>query len=274
MLKNLEIRPVAKRVRRVQLHPLRVPLHPLVLRFALCELGIFVYLLHRYSFICCIFGYRSSPSLLPCLADFIVNDFEPPGMLAWLRARLYRGARAIDIILIFLSLDGTSSVRLKLCCTAAPRQLIFFSVDGTSSGRLKLCCTAAPMLWYSPPYIDGSSSVRLKLCCTAAPRLLMFSLDGTSSLRLKLCCTAAPRLLIFSSLDGTSSVRLNLCCTAAPMLLIFSSLDGSSSARPKFSVPRPVTRRVHWVQLHHQLHQQLDHHPVAPFGVSLCTICT
>ena len=41
-----------------------------------------------------------------------------------------------------------------------------------------------------------------------------------------------------------------------------------------FSVPRPVTRRVHWVQLHHQLHQQLHHHPVTPFGASLCTLCT
>ena len=40
-----------------------------------------------------------------------------------------------------------------------------------------------------------------------------------------------------------------------------------------YSVPRPVTRRVHWMQLHHQLHRQLHHHPVAPFGASLCTLC-
>ena len=69
-------------------------------------------------------GYRSSPSLLPSLVGFIVNDFALSGILAWLRACLYRGAQAIDILLIFSSLDGTSSVRLKLCCTAAPRLLI------------------------------------------------------------------------------------------------------------------------------------------------------
>ena len=78
--------------------------------------------------------------------DFIVNDFASYGILAWLRTWLYRGAQAIDILLIFSSLDGTSSVRLKLCCTAAPRLLIFCSLDGTSSVRLKLCCTAVPML--------------------------------------------------------------------------------------------------------------------------------
>ena len=154
-------------------------------------------------------GYRSSPSLLPCLADFIVDDFATSGILAWLRAWLYRGAQSVDIFLIFSSLDGTSCVRLKICCTAAPRLRIFSSLDGTSS-------------------------VRLKLCCTAALRLLIFSsLDGSSSVRLKLCCIAAPRLLIFSSLDGTSSVRLKLCCTAAPRLLIFCSLYCSSNARPK-----------------------------------------
>ena len=126
-----------------------------------------------------------------------------------------------------------------------------------------------PGYWYLSS-LDGTSSVRLKLCCTAVPKLLIFSsLDGSSSAHLKLCCTAAPRLLIFSSLDGTSSVRLKLCCTTAPRLLIFSSLDGSRSARPKLFCTRPVTRRVHWVQLHHQLH----HHPVAPFGASLCTLC-
>ena len=107
-------------------------------------------------------GYRSSPSLLPCLVDFIVNDFASYGILAWLRAWLHRGAQAIDILLIFSILDGTSSVRLKLCCTAALRLLIF-----------------------SP--LDGTSSIRLKLCCTAASRLLMFSsLDGTSGVRPKL----------------------------------------------------------------------------------------
>ena len=31
-------------------------------------------------------GYRSSPLLLPCLVDFIANDFAPSGIFAWLRA--------------------------------------------------------------------------------------------------------------------------------------------------------------------------------------------
>ena len=153
--------------------------------------------------------------LPPYLVDFIVNDFVPSGILSWLRAWLYRGDQAIDILLIFSCLDNTSSVRLKLWYTAAPRLLIFPSLDGTSSVRLKLCCTAAPRLLILSS-LDGSSSARLELCCTAAPRLLMFpSLDGTSSVRLKLCCTAAPRLLICSSLDGSSSARPKLFCTQA-----------------------------------------------------------
>ena len=127
----------------------------------------------------------------PGLWTSFVNYYAPSGILAWLPAWLNRGAQAIDILLIFSSLDGTSSVRLKLCCTATPGLLIFSS-------------------------LDGSSSVRLKLCCTAAPRLLIFSsLDGSSSVRLKLCCTAAPRLLIVSSLDGSTSARPKLFCTQA-----------------------------------------------------------
>ena len=59
---------------------------------------------------------------------------------------MYRGAQAIDILLIFSSLDDTSSMSLKSCCTAAPMLLIFSSLDGSSSTRLKLCCTAAPRL--------------------------------------------------------------------------------------------------------------------------------
>ena len=34
-----------------------------------------------------------------------------------------------------------------------------------------------------------------------------------------------------------------------------------------YYVPRPVTKRVHWVQLHHQLHRQLHHHPVVPLAL-------
>ena len=141
-------------------------------------------------------------------------------------------------------------MRLKLCRTAAPRLLIFSSLNGTSRVHLKLCCTAAHRL------------------------LILSSLDGTSSVRLKLCCTAAHRLLILSSLDSTSSVRLKLCCTALPRLLtysppyalgIFSSVDGSSCVRLKLCCRyRPVTSRMHWVQLRHQLYQQLQHRPIAP----------
>ena len=70
-------------------------------------------------------------------------------------------------LLIFSYLDGTSSVRLKLCCTAVPRLLTFSSLDGTSSVRLKLCCTAVlRLLIFSFPY--GGSCVRVKLCCTQA----------------------------------------------------------------------------------------------------------
>ena len=64
---------------------------------------------------------------------------------------LYRSAQ----VLIF-SLDGTSSVRLKLCCTAAPRLLIFSSLDSTSSVRLKLCCTAVPKLLIFS-FLNGSN---------------------------------------------------------------------------------------------------------------------
>ena len=38
---------------------------------------------------------------------------------------LYRGAQAINILLMFSSLDGYRSLRQKLCYTAAPRILIF-----------------------------------------------------------------------------------------------------------------------------------------------------
>ena len=62
--------------------------------------------------------------MLPCLVDFNVNYFASYGILVWLPAWLYRGAQVVDILLIFSSLDGTSSVRLKLCCTTAPRLLI------------------------------------------------------------------------------------------------------------------------------------------------------
>ena len=127
------IRPVARRVQWVQLHPLRVhctlcgpiapsayPLHPLALRFAPYVHNIPTDLSAK---LCC----TAAPRLL-----------------------------------IFSSLDGTSSVRLKLCCTAAPRLLIFSSLDGTSSVRLKLCCTAAPRLLIFSS-VDGSSCVRLNL---------------------------------------------------------------------------------------------------------------
>ena len=136
----------------VQLHPLRVPLHPLAL----------------------------------CLAPYVHYV---------LKRQVPNVRTATPRLLILSSLDGTSSVRLKLCCTVAPRLLIFSSIDGSSCVRLKLCCTAEPRLLIFSS-IDGSSCVRLKLCCTAAPRLLiLFSLDGRSCVRLKLCCTAAPRLL-------------------------------------------------------------------------------
>ena len=89
--------------------------------------------------------------------DFIANYFAPSGILTRLRVWPYRDAQATDFLLIFSSLDGTSSVRLKVCCTATPRLLMRSSLDGTSSVRLKLCCTAAPRLLiiYS---LDGSSS--------------------------------------------------------------------------------------------------------------------
>ena len=106
---------------------------------------------------------------------------------------------------------------MKLCCllTAAPRLLIFSSLDGTSSVRLKSCCTTVPRLLIFSS-LDGSSCVRLKLCCSAVPRLLIFcSLDGASSVRLKLCCTAVPRPPLFSFVDGSSCVCLKFRCTQA-----------------------------------------------------------
>ena len=72
---------------------------------------------------------------------------------------------AAPMLLIFSSLDGTSSVRLKLCGTAVPRLLIFSSLDGGICVRLKLCCTAAPRLTIFAS-LDGGSCVRLKLCST------------------------------------------------------------------------------------------------------------
>ena len=105
-----------------------------------CNCTLFRFVLHPMYF-----RYRISPSLLPCLVDLIINDIAPSGILTWLRA----------------------GVRLRLCCAAAPRLLIFSSLNGTSSVRLKLRCTAAPRLLIFSS-LDGSSSVRLKLCCTQA----------------------------------------------------------------------------------------------------------
>ena len=100
---SLPSRPVARRVRRMHLHPLRVPLHPLALRLAPY--------IHMYfgAKLCC----TASPRLL-----------------------------------IFSSLDGTTSLRMKLYCTAVHRLLIFSSLDGSSCVRLKLCCTAVPQATY------------------------------------------------------------------------------------------------------------------------------
>ena len=54
-----------------------ISLHPLALRFVPYVLTWGMYR-----------RLRSSPSLLPCLVDFIANDFAPSGILAWLRAWL------------------------------------------------------------------------------------------------------------------------------------------------------------------------------------------
>ena len=60
--------------------------------------------------------YRSSPSLLPCLVDFIVNDFAPSGILAWLRAWLYRDAQGNYIVkdMSFLRLDLLNLEKIQL----------------------------------------------------------------------------------------------------------------------------------------------------------------
>ena len=69
--------------------------------------------------------------------------------------------------------------------------MILFPLDGTSSVRLKLCCTAAPRLLL-PSSLDGSSSVRLKLYCTAVRRLMiLFPLDGSSR--------RAPEVMLYRS---------------------------------------------------------------------------
>ena len=70
---------------------------------------------------------------------------------------LYRSAQATDILLprwhqqrvpevmLYRSAraDGTSSVRLNLCCTAAPRLFIFSSLDGSGTACPKLFCAQA-----------------------------------------------------------------------------------------------------------------------------------
>ena len=64
--------------------------------------------------LCTYLGYLQELAIVAALpVDFIVNDLAPPGIFAWLRALLYRGAQVFDILLIFSSLDGTNSVRLK-----------------------------------------------------------------------------------------------------------------------------------------------------------------
>ena len=56
---------------------------------------------------------------------------------------MYTVPHSLRLLSIFLSLDGTSSERLKVCCTAQLAvTLDFLSLDGTSSERLKVCCTA------------------------------------------------------------------------------------------------------------------------------------
>ena len=51
--------------------------------------------------------------------------------------RLKLCCTAAPRLLILFSLDGNTCERLKLCCTGVPRLLIS-SLDGTSSVRLKL----------------------------------------------------------------------------------------------------------------------------------------
>ena len=126
----------------MQLHPLRVPLRPLGLRLA---------------------PYVPAPS-------YVVRSAKATDILLS-RSHHQRAPEVMPYrsaqVLIFSSLDVTSSVRLKLCCTAAPRPLIFSSLDGTCSVCLKLCCTAVlGLLIFSS--LDGDSCVRLKLCCTQA----------------------------------------------------------------------------------------------------------
>ena len=67
--------------------------------------------------------------------DFIVNEFAPSGILAWIRTWLYRGAQAIDILLIcliFSSLDGTTAVQRRKGVTAmlTHSSYAFLPLDG------------------------------------------------------------------------------------------------------------------------------------------------
>ena len=90
------------------------------------------------------------------------------------------------------SLDGTSSARLKLCCTAALRPLIFFSLDGTSSVRLKLCCTAVHrVLIFS---LDGSSS---------APEVMLYRSAQASDLLPRWHQQRAPEVMLYRSAQAT-----------------------------------------------------------------------
>ena len=88
--------------------------------------------------------------------------------LWWLTTvSLYRAAQAIDILLIFSSLEWHQQRAPEVVLYRSAQLLIFASLDGSSSARLKLCCTAAPRLLVLSS-LDDSSCVRLNLCCTPA----------------------------------------------------------------------------------------------------------
>ena len=57
---------------------------------------------------------------------------------------IHYAARPQDDILIFMSLDVTSSECLRVCCAAwlEAEILILVSLDVTSSNCLKVCCAA------------------------------------------------------------------------------------------------------------------------------------
>ena len=90
--------------------------------------------------------------------------------------------------------------------------LCIFLPDDSSCVRLKLCCTAAPRLMLSS--LDGTSSAHLKLCYTAVIRLLIFFLPRWHQKR-------APEVMLYRSTQATDIFLRRWRLLRAPEVMLY-----------------------------------------------------